>query len=239
MELKKNPKKDLNKNRGLYFVAGLALIMLLTYVALEYKTYDKADYVSQSMNIDEEILEEVPITIQFTPPPPPPPPVAPTIIEIVDDEKIIEETIIETSETDPDAPVLEVEDIEVAEIDEDEPIPFMAIEDVPIFPGCEKEKEKGAEATRACFQKMMNKHISKNFRYPEIAQEMGIQGKVNIMFIIQKDGNIGNVRLRGPDKSLEKEAARIIDKLPKMTPGKQRGKAVKVPFSIPINFKLQ
>ena len=86
---------------------------------------------------------------------------------------------------------------------------------------------------------MIQKHISKNFRYPEIAQEMGVQGRVNIMFVIQKDGSIGNVRMRGPDKNLEKEAARIIGKLPKMTPGKQRGRAVRVPFSIPITFKLQ
>jgi len=86
---------------------------------------------------------------------------------------------------------------------------------------------------------MMQKHIGKNFRYPEIAQEMGIQGRVSVMFTIQKDGSIGNVRMRGPDKSLEAEAARIIGKLPKMTPGKQRGRPVRVPFSIPITFKLQ
>ncbi|MGB3149930.1 MAG: energy transducer TonB, partial [Maribacter sp.] len=79
----------------------------------------------------------------------------------------------------------------------------------------------------------------KNFRYPEIAQEMGVQGRVSVMFVIQKDGSIGNVRMRGPDKNLEKEAERIIGKLPKMTPGKQRGRAVRVPFSIPITFKLQ
>jgi protein TonB len=85
----------------------------------------------------------------------------------------------------------------------------------------------------------MQKHIRKNFRYPEIAQEMGVQGRVYVNFVIQKDGSIGSVRMRGPDKNLEKEAARIISKLPKMTPGRQRGNAVRVPFSIPITFKLQ
>ena len=84
----------------------------------------------------------------------------------------------------------------------------------------------------------MNKHIRKNFRYPEIAQEMGIQGRVYVNFIISKDGSITNIRMRGPDKNLEKEAARIISKLPKMTPGKQRGIPVRVPFSIPITFRL-
>ena len=92
---------------------------------------------------------------------------------------------------------------------------------------------------RDCFQTMMNKHINKVFRYPETAIEMDLQGRVNVVFEIQKDGSIGNVRMRGPHKILENEAARIIDKLPKMIPGKQRGKPVRVPFSIPINFKLQ
>ena len=85
----------------------------------------------------------------------------------------------------------------------------------------------------------MNKHIRKNFRYPVIAQEMGIQGRVYVNFIIAKDGSITNIRMRGPDKNLENEAARIIGRLPKMTPGKQRGRAVRVPFSIPITFRLQ
>ena len=104
----------------------------------------------------------------------------------------------------------------------------------PFEPGCE-----GASDKRACFNEMMQKHIRKNFRYPEIAQEMGVQGRVNVMFTIQKDGSIGNIRYRGPDKNLEQEALRIIEKLPRMTPGKQRGRAVRVPFSIPITFKLQ
>ena len=92
---------------------------------------------------------------------------------------------------------------------------------------------------KKCFQDQINKHIRKNFRYPVIAQEMGIQGRVYVNFIISKDGSISDIIMRGPDKNLEKEAARIISKLPTMTPGKQRGEAVRVPFSIPINFKLQ
>ena len=122
----------------------------------------------------------------------------------------------------------------VDDFEEDISIPFAVIEDVPIFPGCESEKNK-----RDCFNQMMQKHISRNFSYPEIAQEMGVQGRVNVMFTIQKDGSIGNIRYRGPDKNLEAEALRIIEKLPKMIPGKQRGKPVRVPYSIPITFRLQ
>ena len=119
---------------------------------------------------------------------------------------------------------------------EDIDVPFAVIEDVPIFPGCESVAKS---QRRACFQEQMNKHIRKNFRYPDIAQEMGIQGRVYVNFIIAKDGSITNIRMRGPDKNLENEAARIIGRLPKMTPGKQRGRAVRVPFSIPITFRLQ
>ena len=72
----------------------------------------------------------------------------------------------------------------------------------------------------------------------QIAQEMGVQGRVNVMFVIQKDGSIGNVRMRGPSKILEMEAARIIGELPKMKPGKHKNENVKVPFAVPIVFKL-
>ncbi|WP_298473628.1 energy transducer TonB [uncultured Maribacter sp.] len=234
MELKKNPKADLTKNSSMYFVIGLAVVMLVVWRALEWKTYEKTNEYDVSMNVDEDLDEEVPMTEQIKTPPPPPPPAAPEIIEVVEDEEEVEETVIESTETSQEEEVIEVEDVEVEEVFDDVDVPFAVIENVPVFPGCEKESNK-----RACFNKMMQKHISKNFRYPEIAQEMGVQGRVSVMFVIQKDGSIGGVRMRGPDKNLEKEAARIIGKLPKMTPGKQRGRAVRVPFSIPITFKLQ
>ncbi|MDO6471399.1 energy transducer TonB [Maribacter sp. 1_MG-2023] len=234
MEPKKNPKADLTKNSSLYFVIGLFVVMLFTFVAFEWKTYDEVNDYDISMNVDDLLDEEVPMTEQIKTPPPPPPPAAPEIIEVVEDEEEVEETVIESTETSQEEEIVEVDDVVVDEIEEDVDVPFAVIEDVPVFPGCENESDK-----RACFNKMIQKHIGKNFRYPEIAQEMGVQGRVSVMFVIQKDGSIGNVRMRGPDKNLEKEAARIIGKLPKMTPGKQRGRAVRVPFSIPINFKLQ
>ena len=85
---------------------------------------------------------------------------------------------------------------------------------------------------------MLN-HISKNFQYPEIAQKMGIQGRVYVKFIIDEDGSVTLIRTRGPDKNLEREAYRIISKLPKMTPGKIKGRPVRVPFSVPITFRLE
>ena len=234
MQPKKNPKADLNKDRNLYFVIGLTFVTFITWQAIESKTYEKTfDY--EALNVEDDDDEDIPITEQIkTPPPPPPPPPAPEVIEVVEDEEEVEETVIESTATDQDEII--IEEIEVEDEFEDIDVPFAVIEDVPIFPGCESVAKS---QRRACFQEQMNKHIRKNFRYPDIAQEMGIQGRVYVNFIIAKDGSITNIRMRGPDKNLENEAARIIGRLPKMTPGKQRGRAVRVPFSIPITFRLQ
>ncbi len=234
MQIKKNPKADLTKNSNLYFAIGLAVILFISWRAIEWKTYDRSGYGYEALNIDDDDEEEIPITEQIkTPPPPPPPPPAPEIIEVVEDEEEIEETIIESTETDQEE-IVEI--VEVEEEFEDVDVPFAVIEDVPIYPGCERVAKS---KRRDCFQEQINKHIRKNFRYPEIAQEMGIQGRVYVNFVIDKDGSITSIRMRGPDKNLEKEAQRIIAKLPRMTPGKQRGRAVRVPFSIPITFRLQ
>ena len=236
MKPKKNKNVDLTKNSSLYFAIGLASVLFISWQAIEWKTYEKTGYGYEALNVEDEDDEEVPITEQLkTPPPPPPPPPAPEVIEIVEDEEEVEETVIESTETDQEE-IVEVEDIEVEDDFEDVDVPFAVIEDVPIYPGCENVPKS---QRRACFQEQINKHIRKNFRYPEIAQEMGIQGRVYVQFVIAKDGAITSVRMRGPDKNLEKEAARIISKLPRMTPGKQRGRAVRVPFSIPITFRLQ
>ncbi len=234
MQPKKNEKADLSKNSSLYFIIGLTSILFISWQAIEWKTYDKSGYGYEALNVDDDDEEEVPITEQIkVPPPPPPPPPAPEVIEVVEDEEEVEETVIESTETDQEE-IVEV--VEVVEEFDDIDVPFAVIEDVPIFPGCEGVSKS---KRRDCFQEKMNKHIVKNFRYPDIAQEMGIQGRVYVNFIISKDGSISNIRMRGPDKNLEKEAQRIISKLPKMTPGKQRGRPVRVPFSIPITFRLQ
>ena len=237
MQPKKNQKADLSKNSSLYFVIGLSVILFISWQAIEWKTYDRSLYDYEALNVEDDDDEEIPITEQLKtpPPPPPPPPPAPEVIEVVEDEEEVEETVIESTETNEDE-IIEVEEVEIEEVEEDIDVPFAVIEDVPIFPGCEKVSK---DKRRDCFQEKMNNHIRKNFRYPEIAQEMGIQGRVYVNFIIDKDGSITNIRMRGPDQNLEKEAERIISRLPSMTPGKQRGRPVRVPFSIPITFRLQ
>ena len=234
MQPKKNKDADHSKNSSLYFVIGLTVILFITWRAIEWKTYATV-YGYEALNVDDDDDEDVPITEQLkTPPPPPPPPPAPEVIEVVEDEEEVEETVIESTETDQEE-IVEIEEVEIEEEYDDVDVPFAVIEDPPIFPGCEGIKKS---ALRKCFQDQINKHIRKNFRYPDIAQEMGIQGRVYVSFIINKDGSIGNIRVRGPAKILEKEAHRITAKLPKMSPGFQRGRPVRVPFSFPITFRL-
>ncbi|MFD2099352.1 energy transducer TonB [Flagellimonas iocasae] len=237
MELKKNPNLELKRNSTLYFFIGMTVILLFAYLALEWKTFYATDgWDNADLKVQDELIEEVPLTFQKLPTPPPKIQ-APPVIEIAEDDEEIVETVIESTETNENTEIPTIDDIEVAEDDVPDTVIFSIIENAPIFPGCEVIADE--DEKKACFQQMMQKHIQKYFDYPEAAQEMGLQGRVNVIFTIQKDGSIGEVKIRGPHESLEAEAARIISKLPKMTPGKQRGTPVKVPFSIPITFKLQ
>jgi protein TonB len=237
MQIKKNPEVDLNRNSSLYFVIGLTIVLFLTWRALEYKSYERDSSVIDIVQVTDDLDENVPITEAIKTPPPPPPPAAPEVIEVVEDTEEIEETIIESTETSQDAVVeeiIDVSDVEVGEEEEDISVPFAVIENVPIFPGCESAQSN--DERKICFQEKIQEHINKQFQYPAVALELGITGRVFVQFLIDSKGNVGSIRMRGPDKSLENEAHRIVATLPKMTPGKQRGKSVSVPYSIPINF---
>ena len=241
MEPKKNLKSDVSRNSSLFFAVGLALMLGITYMAINYKTYDKSDIAIDSLNLDDELDEEVPITEQIVtpPPPPPPPPAAPEVIEVVEDEEEVEETVIESTETEMETEIVEVEEVEVEEVEEDIEVPFSVIENVAIFPGC--EKEKGNSAKKDCMNEKVNKFIGKKFN-TELATDLGLPSgkqRIFVQFKVDKSGNITNILARGPHPGLEKEAKRVIGLLPKMKPGKQRGKAVVMPFSIPIVFSVQ
>ena len=240
MESKKYPHADLNRNSGLYFVIGLAIVLLVVWRLLEYKSYPEPMDELSVLEVADELNEDVPVTEVITTIAPPPPPAAPAVIEIVEDVSEIEETVIESTESGEDFVVAEaevsVEDVEVAEEEEEITVPFAVIEDAPVFPGCETCPTK--EERKACFNQSIQDHIAANFRYPEQALELGIQGRVFVTFEIDSNGKVRNIRKRGPDRLLEAEAVRIIASLPTMQPGKQRGRAVKVTYSIPIMFKL-
>lgn len=235
MVTKKNPKADLERMRGIFFQAGLVLALIVSIVALEWKTDGEGakDLGELEVEIDDEII---PITQRQSQPPPPPPPPPPEVIEVVEDDVELEEELtIESTETDQEE---EVEVIEIEEEVSDEVLSFAVVESVPIFPGCENAKTN--DEKKACFQQQILKFVSREFKFPEMARQMGIQGRVYVNFVIEKNGSISNVEVvRGVDPLLDDEAVRVVNELPKMTPAKQRGKSVRMSFTLPINAKLQ
>ena len=238
MEAKKNPDVDLRKNSLFYLALGLALVTFLIWQGMEWTAYDevsKEEVVDMIESDDEEMI----ITQQLQQPPPPPPPPAPEIIEVVEDEEEVEETVIESAETSEEEVIQEVETVEIEEEEEIiEDVPFSVIEDAPIFPGCEKFASK--KKRKKCMSEKVQKHVNKKFN-TELAGDLDLEGvqKIFVVFKIDRQGNITNVRSRAPHPRLAKEAERVIKSLPKMKPGKQRGKPVGVNYTLPIVFKVQ
>jgi protein TonB len=239
MEIKKNPKSNLENYSKIFMQIGLVLALFVTYVAIEKKTFDRqfGDLGDVSMNADLE--EEIPITERVEPvKPKAPPPPTPEKIEVVEDEKEVEETVIETTETD-ETEAVEVEEIEeVEEVEEViEDVPFTIIEDVPVFPGC-----KGGKAElKKCFNKKMQKHFARKFD-SELPNELGLSSgkkRLIMLFKIDRQGNIVDIRAKAPHPRLQKEAIRIIKLLPKMKPGRQRGKPVGVKYTLPMRIDVE
>jgi len=241
MKPKKNPKKDMRKNSVLYFQLGLILMLVFVWRAIEWKTYEKAEVEREVVIFDQLDEEEIPMVMPpDAPPPPPPPPPAPEIIEIVEDDVEIEEEVIESTEVVEEVPEI-VQVDEVQEAPEEEPIadvPFTAIEDVPIFPGCEKFKTNAERKT--CMSEKIKDFVNSKFN-TDLGAELGLSGvnRVYVRFKIDGKGNIVDVQARNPNPRLQQEAERVVKMLPDMTPGKQRGKPVGVLYSLPIIFQVQ
>lgn len=229
MEVKKTPKADLENKRNVFLMLGLVVALGVVLAAFEWKTTPKAATdlgQVQQQEVEEEII---PITREqeVKPPPPPPPPKVVEVLNIVDDDVEIEDELeIEDTEADDEtiidvAPVIETQEEE----EEEEAKVFFIVEDMPEFPGGELA---------------LRQYIANAIKYPVIAQENGIQGKVYVTFVVDKDGGISDARIaRGVDPSLDKEALRVVNQLPKWKPGKQRGQPVRVSYTVPINFVLQ
>ena len=235
---KKNIKANVARNSSIYFALGLVLMLVISYESINYKSYDKANIDIGSLNLEEENEEEIPIIdLKLPPPPPPPPAVAPQVIEIVEDEVEVEETVIESTETDQSQEIVEVEEVMVEEVEEDVEVHFTVIENVPEYPGC----KKGSNAQkRKCMSEKITKFVQKKFN-TDLAGDLGLTGKqrISVVFKIDKNGNVTGVRSRAPHPRLEKEAARVVNMLPKMKPGRQRGRAVVVSYTLPITFLVQ
>ena len=243
MEIKKNPKSNLENYSKLFMQLGLVLALFVTYIAIEQKTYDKQYDELASADMAADIDEE---TIVMTPPPPPPPPPStpppptPEKIEVVEDDKEIEETVLETTETD-ETEAVEVEEIEEVEEEEEviEDVPFSIIEDIPVYPGC----DKGTKAEKkVCFNKKLTKLIQKKFNgdlVNELGYDSGKRVRIYVQFKISKTGDITNINARAPHPRLKKEAIRMAKQIPKMKPGRQRGRPVGVNYTLPITLKTE
>jgi periplasmic protein TonB len=226
MEVKKSPKADLESKKSVFMQIGLVVVLALVFIAFEWTTVERD--VNDGMKIEEEEVEEeiIPITRQeeVKPPPPPPPPKATDVLNIVDDDvELEEELVIEDTEATEDTEV-DFSDFEEEE-EESAGEVFFIVEDMPEFPG-------GDQA--------LHKYLAESVKYPVIAQENGIQGRVYVKFVVNTDGSITDVEIaRGVDPSLDREALRVVRDMPKWKPGKQRGKPVRVSYTVPINFVLQ
>jgi len=228
MELKKNPKADLEKRRGLYLEIGLVVILVASLVAFNVKSYDQEQVeVVQRTAMDE--VEDIVIQTQQEELPPPPPPEAPEVVTelniIEDDAKSDNEIGIVNAEVTDKTENIEITPVVVEqEEEEDEQVIFQVVENDPEFPG-------GLEA--------MYKFLAQNIKYPQLARENNITGKVYVTFVVEKDGSVSNARvLRDIGGGCGAEAIRVVKSMPKWTPGKQRGKAVRVQYNLPVNFNL-
>ena len=225
MELKKNPKVDLRRYSGMFLEVGFVVALCAVLGAFSYTVHEKN--TAGFGELEDVVAEEeiIPITRQqeITPPPPPEVPKIAEVINLVDDDvEIDDELDIEDVEADQDT---QVEIVAMAEEEEEEEEQiFVIVENMPEFPG-------GDLALR--------KYIAENVKYPEIAKENGLSGKVFVQFVINQRGEVENVKIaRGIDPALDKEAIRVVQSLPKFKPGSQRGKPVKVNYTVPINFQL-
>ena len=226
MQVKKSPKVSLEDKKLIYALMGGVLVLSICFVAFEWteKEVTKYDVVDTDFLIEEEI--DIQQTTQETPPPPPPPAMQEVeVLDIVDDDVKTESVEIKT-EDDKDVEVVIAPPVEAPVEDEVEEEIFVVVESMPEFPGGQQE---------------MMKYIAETIKYPVIAQENGIQGRVICQFVIEKDGRVTDIQVvrSSGDASLDKEAERVIKTMPKWKPGKQRGKPVRVKYTIPVSFRLQ
>jgi len=227
MEVKKSPKADLEGKKSTWLLVGYVVVLAFMFVAFEWTQRDVKIDTSQA--VADVVFEEEIIPITETPeqqaPPPPEAPKVAELLEIVDDKAEIDETTTIINE-DNVAPVeVKYVPVQVVEEEPEEQTIFEVVENMPDFPGG---------------QAALMQYLAKNIKYPTIAQENGTQGRVIVQFVVNKDGSIVDAKVvRSVDPYLDKEALRVINTMPKWKPGMQRGKPVRVKFTVPVMFRLQ
>lgn len=227
MEIKKSEHADLERGKGTSLLIGFVIALGVMFVALEWTQREVEDnselYTARDVSLNEEMI---PITLpeKKTVPPPPAAVTKAEIIEIVEDDADIEEDIMASTEDNVEWVDIDEYDVVTVEPEPEEEEIFMVVEDQPEFPG----------GTAALLE-----YLRKNIKYPAICRENNIQGRVLIQFVVNRDGSIVDPEVvRSVDPHLDKEALRVISSMPKWKPGLQRGKPVRVKFTVPVNFKL-
>ena len=230
MEIKKSPKADLERGKSLSILMGFVVGLAVLFVGFEWSTRDVMVVQASEGVADLIAEEEVEITRPENTPPPPPPPPAPVVTEVLnvveDDVELEQQDILSSEDNQQEAQTAVYTPPAVVEEEEESAQQiFTVVEEMPKFPGGDAE---------------LLKFIAKSIKYPVIAQENGIQGRVICAFVVNRDGSVVDAEvLRGVDPSLDKEALRVIGTMPKWSPGKQRGKPVRVKYTVPITFRLQ
>ena len=242
MQIKKYPNAVLENYSKLFIQLGLVLSLFMVYEFIKMRSYPEPvkDLAGSVLNMEDD-EESIVIIPKEVPVKPPAKTVLPDIIVQVDDQIEMDETLLESTETDESEAISITIESEISEVVEEEEIiedvPFIIIEEVPIFPGCTGNRDE----LRKCFSSQIQKFVSKNFN-ADLAGELGLQQgtiqRIIVLFVIDKEGNISDIKSRAPHVRLQEEAIRVINSLPKMKPGKQRGRAVAVKYSLPIVFKV-
>ncbi len=227
MEIKKSERADLERGKGTSLLIGFVIALGVMFVALEWTQREVEDnselYTAKDMSLNEEM---VPITLpeKKTVPPPPAAVTKAEIIEIVEDDADIEEDIMASTEDNVEWVDLDTYDVVEVEPEPEEEEIFMVVEDQPEFPG----------GTAALLD-----YLRKNIKYPAICRENNIQGRVLVTFIVNKDGAIVEPEVvKSVHPQLDREALRVISTMPNWKPGSQRGKPVRVKYTVPVNFRL-
>ncbi|MCH2192985.1 energy transducer TonB [Kordia sp.] len=244
---KKNNLKG-EKNSLLRFSVSLMLSLFIVYTIFQVKTVDAAPKVAEVEDVLEDDMtyvpvfqEEVVVVKQLKPEP-----VVQTeliidkIKEVENDHKDLKETVLKTTvEPKEVTSLIDVSTVEVEDpVEIPEEVPFAFIEDAPIYPGCEKFKSKAKR--KKCMSEKIDKLIQRKFD-ADLANELGLDEgikRINVLFVIDENGNVTGIQSRAPHPKLKKEAERVIKLLPKMEPGKQRNKNVKVKYTLPIVFRV-
>jgi periplasmic protein TonB len=228
MDQKKSPKADLEGKKMIFTQIGLVIALAVVLVAFEWKSYEK-EIVNMGTRENVDVTEEIiPITEQKIKPPPVAPPKQVVAINIVEDDVAVDDDINIDVEADQNTEVQEyvptVQDNSDEESAEEQQI-FMVVESMPEFPGGEAA---------------LHQYLAENIKYPQMAKESGIQGRVFVTFVVERNGKVTDVKvLRGIGGGCDEEAIRVVQNMPSWTPGKQRGKPVRVQFNLPVKFTLQ